>query len=62
MSASVHSIEEDVEIWDAVDLMLRSDVKRLPVTRAGRLVGIVTRHDLLKCIAARRHGAPGAPA
>ena len=36
---------------DAVDLMLRHKVKRLPVIRQGRLVGIISRKDILKAYA-----------
>jgi predicted transcriptional regulator len=32
--------------------MVWNDCKRVPVVRGGRLVGIVTRHDLLKCLVA----------
>lgn len=52
MQSSVVTVEADAEVWQAARLMLDRDVKRLPVVENGRLVGIVTRHDLLKrCVA-----------
>jgi CBS domain-containing protein len=33
---------------EAARLMLRHDINLLPVTEAGRVVGIVTRHDVLR--------------
>jgi CBS domain-containing protein len=33
---------------DAARLMLKNDVNLLPVTEDGRVVGIVTRHDVLR--------------
>lgn len=50
MSTPLLTIEADADLWDAVRLMLANDVKRIPTVRDGRLVGIVTRHDLLKCL------------
>jgi CBS domain-containing protein len=52
MSAPVWTIEAGAEIWKAARLMLEHDVKRLPVTERGRLVGVVARHDLLKAMVA----------
>jgi hypothetical protein len=36
------------QMSDAARLMLRHDINLLPVTEAGRVVGIVTRHDVLR--------------
>ena len=52
MSAPVHTIGEHEDLWAAVRVMVANDVKRVPVVRDGVLVGIVTRHDLLKCLVA----------
>lgn len=52
MTSPVVTVPEDAELWEAVETMVRHDVKRVPVLREGRLVGIVTRHDLLKCLVA----------
>ncbi len=48
MSKDVVSIAEDADLSEAVDLMIRRRVKRLPVVRGGAVVGVVSRSDLLK--------------
>jgi CBS domain-containing protein len=48
MTQPVVTIEASRDAWDAARTMAERDVRRLPVTRDGRLVGIVARHDLLK--------------
>jgi CBS-domain-containing membrane protein len=48
MTSNVKTISEDADLGDAVDLMLRANVKRLPVVRSGRVVGVISRSDLLK--------------
>jgi CBS domain-containing protein len=48
MTSNVKTISEDADLSDAVDLMLRADVKRLPVMRGGRVIGVISRSDLLK--------------
>jgi CBS domain-containing protein len=47
MSTPAVTIGAEVSIDEAVRGMLEHRVNRLPVLRKGRLVGIVTRHDLL---------------
>jgi CBS domain-containing protein len=42
------SVSPDTEVVDALDLMRKKDIRRLPVVNKGRLEGIVTVHrDLL---------------
>jgi CBS domain-containing protein len=48
MTRPVVTIEASRDAWEAARTMAERDVRRLPVTRDGRLVGIVARHDLLK--------------
>jgi tRNA nucleotidyltransferase (CCA-adding enzyme) len=50
MSREVHSIDFDASPNQALDTMVKLDVGRLPVLRRGRLVGIVTRSDLLRML------------
>jgi CBS domain-containing protein len=51
MSAPVISVSEATDIAEAVRLMGLERIKRLPVTRAGKLVGIISRADLLRGLA-----------
>jgi CBS domain-containing protein len=45
------TVSEDTELQSLVAIMEAHHVKRLPVTREGRLVGIVTRANLLRAVA-----------
>lgn len=47
MSKNVITIEEDKNIDKAVEVMSENKIKRLPVTREGKLVGIITVTDVL---------------
>jgi CBS domain-containing protein len=51
MSSPVITIGEDAHTDEIASLMAAHNVKRLPVLRDGRLVGIVRRADLLRTIA-----------
>jgi CBS domain-containing protein len=48
MTGNVVSIDEDAPIEDAIRLFERHGFKQLPVTREGRLVGIITRRNILE--------------
>jgi len=50
MSSPVHTVQADTPLREVLDLMLRREIKRVPVLRDNELVGIVTRFDLLKAI------------
>lgn len=50
------TVGPDDSLRDAADLMVRERVGRLPVLAAGRVVGIVSRSDLLEAHGARLHG------
>jgi acetoin utilization protein AcuB len=47
MSHPVISITPDMPIMDAFDLFKREKIRRAPVIKAGKMVGIVSDHDLL---------------
>jgi CBS domain-containing protein len=42
-------------IWDAVTLMGRADIRRLPVVENGRLIGILTERDVFRLVLAQQH-------
>jgi CBS domain-containing protein len=52
------TIWEDTPLDEIVEIMESNNVKRLPVMRGKRLVGIVTRSDFLATIADLAHHAP----
>lgn len=47
MSAPILSIEEDKTLLDANDLMAKSHLRHLGVTRNGKLVGLISVRDLV---------------
>jgi CBS domain-containing protein len=50
MSADLYTVAEEDNWVDVVDVFRSTHVRRLPVLRDGKLVGIVTRHDLVHAI------------
>jgi CBS domain-containing protein len=52
------TINEDTVLAEIVNLMERKNVKRLPVLRDGKLVGIVSRANLLQTVASLAHEVP----
>jgi CBS domain-containing protein len=48
MTPRVFSVIEDTPIPDLADLMVEKKIRRVPVVRADKLVGIVTRGDLVR--------------
>jgi CBS domain-containing protein len=51
MRTDIVTASETTSVADIAELMVKHDIKRVPITRDGRLVGIVTRADLVKTIA-----------
>jgi CBS domain-containing protein len=51
MTYDVHTVTEDTPLDDSVQHMERYQIKRLPVVRGGKLVGIVTRANRLRALA-----------
>ncbi len=61
MTVDVQTVTEDTELGDVVALMEKRRVKRLPVMRGPKLVGIVSRANLLHALATlSRETAPAA--
>jgi CBS domain-containing protein len=50
MSTHVITVEPDTPLSRAAQIMVDKDVKRLPVVDQGRLVGILTRKDLVRAL------------
>jgi CBS domain-containing protein len=48
MTAPVITVADDTPVRDIAELMLRTQINRVPVVRDGRLVGIVSRADVLR--------------
>ncbi len=63
LSAPVVTVEEDTPVAEIARLLAAYRIKRVPVLRDGRIVGIVSRADLLRALAAEQpeRGAPGGP-
>ena len=51
MSREVHSADPDLEVEDLVHLMVKHHANPVPVLEGGRLVGIVSRSDLVRMMA-----------
>ena len=52
------TIDEDTDLEEIVGLMEKNNVKRLPVMRGGKLVGIVSRSNLLQAVASLARQIP----
>jgi CBS domain-containing protein len=50
MSRYVVSVRDDAELRDVADILDSHRVKRVPVMKEGRLVGIITRGDLVRAL------------
>jgi CBS domain-containing protein len=51
MTPEVYTVEEGTDLGVVAQRMLEAGVKRFPVVRGGRVVGVVSRHDLVKVLA-----------
>jgi CBS domain-containing protein len=51
MTAEVQTVTEDAPLEKIVHLMERYRIKRVPVVRGGKIVGIVTRANLVRAVA-----------
>jgi CBS domain-containing protein len=61
MTREVVSVDEDTPVSSIAAILEEKRIKRLPILREGRVVGIVSRADLLHCIATASldNAAPG---
>lgn len=61
MSPDVKAISEDTPLEDIVQTMEKHRIKRLPVMRGDKVVGIVTRSNLMHAMVSLARVAPAAP-
>ena len=57
MTRDVISVRADEELSKAADLMAQRRLKRLPVVENGKLIGIITRTDLVRILSEHRPAA-----
>lgn len=62
MTADVVSVAEDAPLPDIVEIMERHRIKRVPVLQGQKMVGIVTRQNLLRALASVAPEIPPAAA
>ena len=62
MTPEVKTIGEETALEDIVQTMEKNHIKRMPVLRGDKLVGIVTRSDLMHAMVSLARVAPSAPA
>jgi CBS-domain-containing membrane protein len=58
MSKPVISVDENATLGDVADVMLKNNIKRVPVVRSRSVVGMVSRVDLLKALISRGPAEP----
>lgn len=56
MTAPVISVAEQTGVGEIIDILERCKIKRVPVLRGGKLVGIVSRRDIVRGL---RNGTKG---
>lgn len=57
MTTTLQTVEETTSLEDIVKLMERHRIKRVPVLRAGKMVGIITRANLMHAMVGLARGA-----
>jgi CBS domain-containing protein len=61
MSHDVTSVTEEAPVEEIAQLLTTHRIKRVPVTREGKLVGIVSRGDIVRAFAMGKHIALHTP-
>jgi CBS domain-containing protein len=62
MSSPAITVDEDATIGEIADTLQRHGIKRVPVVRDGRLVGIISRADVVQLVATVRQLGDGGDA
>ena len=57
MTAHPYAVVENTDVDTALDVMARHQIRRLPVTREGKVVGIVSQADLLEVLPPQKSAA-----
>ena len=60
MTTDVHTVTEDTDLEDIVELMERRRIKRVPVVRGKKVVGMVTRSNLMHAMVSLARAEPKA--
>ena len=55
MSKKVVSVRQDTSVEEIAQLMMTHAIKRVPVTDGGKIIGIVSRADIVSAIAMGEH-------
>ena len=58
MTTDVRTVDEDTALEDIVELMERHRIKRVPVMRADKMIGIITRSNLMHAMVSMARTAP----
>ena len=61
MTGNIISVDEETSVGDIAQLLEKRRIKRVPVIQDGKLVGIVSRANLLHGLAASKDSGPAAP-
>ncbi len=59
MTQSVITVLEETSLADVVRTLQAKHIRRVPVVRGGKLVGVVSRSDIMRALAARPEGSRG---
>lgn len=59
MTRKVITVEEDASLADVVRTLQDNHIRRVPVTRRAKLIGVVSRADIMRALAARPEGSYG---
>ena len=59
MTPDVVTVTEQTSLTEIAEMMGAKHIKRVPVMRSGRLVGIVSREDIVRTLVARPNGSHG---